>query len=59
MRKRNGFQNEKFEIRRGATPHRRFFGSAISRSRKAAFHMRSIFHSAEGRISLRGHKAAP
>ena len=42
-----------FEICRGATPPRRFPGSAISRGRKPAFHMRSIFHSAEGRISLR------
>ena len=33
-----------FEICRGATPPRRFPGSAISRGRKPAFHMRSIFH---------------
>ena len=40
-------------IRRGATPPRRFPGSAISRGRKSAFHMRSIFHLLEKQISLR------
>ena len=47
-------QNSKISIRPAGTPPRRFPGSAISRSRKAAFHMQSIFHSAKGRISLRG-----
>jgi hypothetical protein len=56
--KLNSFQNEKFVIRRGATPHRRFFGSVISRRRKPAFHMRSIFHLPNGQISLRGYAAA-
>ena len=32
-------QNTQILIRRGATPHRRFSGSAISRGRKSAFHM--------------------
>ena len=45
-----------FEICRGATPPRRFFGSAISRGRKPAFHMRSIFHTIEDRISLRSQR---
>jgi hypothetical protein len=56
----NGFQNEKFEIRRGATPQLFIFqssvfilpGSALSRGRKAVFSTRSILHSAKGRISL-------
>ena len=33
-------QNPRISNRRGATPHRRFSGSAISRGRKPAFHMR-------------------
>ena len=49
----HGFQNEKFEIRRRATPQRRFSESAISRGRKSAFHMRSILHLLEEQISLR------
>ena len=49
----HGFQNEKFEIRRRATPQRRFSESAISRGRKPAFHMRSILHLLEEQISLR------
>ena len=32
-------QNTQILIRRGATPHRCFSGSAISRGRKSAFHM--------------------
>ena len=32
-------QNPEFLIRRGATPHRCFSGSAISRGRQPAFHM--------------------
>ena len=63
-------QNPEFLIRPAGTPHRRFSGSAISRGRKPAFHMRqhishdqrSYFtaqpYSANGRISLRSLAAA-
>ena len=60
----HGFQNEKFEIRRRATPQRRFSESAISRGRKSAFHMRSIlhlleeqFHSEASPVLRRSHSA--
>ena len=60
----------KISIRPAGTPHRRFFGSAISRGRKPAFHMRQHIslarranftaqpYSANGRISLRSLAAA-
>ena len=63
-------QNPEFLIRPAGTPHRRSVGSAISRGRKPAFHMRqhishdqrSYFtaqpYSANGRISLRSLAAA-
>ena len=44
----------KFLIRPAGTPPRRFSGSTISRGRKSAFHMRSIFCLPIGQISLRG-----
>jgi hypothetical protein len=44
-------QNPEFLIRRGAIPARRFPGSAISRGRRLAFPVRSIFHSAKGRFT--------
>ncbi len=63
-------QNSQILIRPAGTPHRRSVGSAISRGRKPAFHMRqhishdqrSYFtaqpYSANGRISLRSLAAA-
>ena len=48
-------QNPQISDRRGATPHRRFSGSAISRGRKPAFPARSIFHTIIDRISLQSH----
>ena len=45
---------QNFLIRPAGTPPRRFSGSAISRGRKSAFHMCSIFHLPIGQISLRG-----
>ena len=53
--KRSNFQNEKFRIRPGGTPPRRFSGSAISRGHKPVFHMRSIFHLLKEQISPRSH----
>ena len=46
-------KNPEFLIRPAGTPHRHFLRSAISRGRKPAFHMRSIFHTIKDRISLR------
>ena len=46
-------QNPQISNRRGATPQRRFSGSVISRGRKPAFPMRSIFHTIKNRISPR------
>ena len=46
-RKRNNFRNETFESRCGAMPHRCFLGSAVSRGRRLAFPVRSIFHTIE------------
>ena len=48
-------QNLEILNRHGATPQRRFAGSAISRGRKPAFPVRSIFHTIKGRISPRSH----
>ena len=48
-------QNPQIPNRRGATPQRRFSGSAISRGRKPAFPVRSIFHTIKDRISRRSH----
>ena len=48
-------QNPQISDRHGATPQRRFAGSAISRGRKPAFPVRSIFHTIKGRISPRSH----
>ena len=48
-------QNPEILNRRGATPQRRFSGSAISRGRTPAFPVRSIFHTIKGRISPRSH----
>ena len=48
-------QNPQISDRRGATPQRRFSGSAISRGRKFAFLVRSIFHTIKDRISRRSH----
>ena len=46
-------QNPQISNRRGATPQRRFSGSAISRGRTPAFPVRSIFHTVKDRISRR------
>ena len=48
-------QNPRISNRHGATPPRRFSGSAISRRRKPAFPVRSIFHTIKNRISRRSH----
>ena len=48
-------QNPQISDRRGATPQRRFSGSAISRGRTPAFPVRSIFHTIKDRISPRSH----
>ena len=48
-------QNPDILNRRGVTPQRRFSGSAISRGRKPAFPVRSIFHTIKDRISRRSH----
>ena len=48
-------QNPQISDHHGATPQRRFSGSAISRGRKPAFPVRSIFHTIKGRISPRSH----
>ena len=48
-------QNPEIPNRRGATPPRCFSGSAISRGRKPAFPVRSIFHTVKDRISRRSH----
>ena len=48
-------QNPQISDRRGATPQRRFSGSAISRGRTPAFPVRSIFHTIKDRISRRSH----
>ena len=47
--------NPELLIRPAATPQRRFSGSAISRRRKHAFLVRSIFHTIKDRISPRSH----
>ena len=46
-------QNPEILNRRGATPPRRFSGSAISRGRKPAFPVCNIFHTIKDRISRR------
>ena len=46
-------QNPEILNRHGATPQRRFSGSAISRRRKPAFPVRNIFHTVKDRISRR------
>ena len=46
-------QNPQISDRHGATPQRRFSGSAISRGRKPAFPVRNIFHTIKDRISRR------
>ena len=48
-------QNPQISDRHGATPQRRFSESAISRGRRFAFPVRSIFHTVKGRISRRSH----
>ena len=48
-------QNPQISDHHGATPQRRFSGSAISRGRTPAFPVRSIFHTVKGRISRRSH----
>ena len=48
-------QNPQILNRPAETPHRRFSGSAISRGRKPAFPVRSIFHTIKDRISLQSH----
>ena len=50
--KRNNFRNETFESRCGATPRRRFLGSAMSRGRRLAFPVRSIFTQVRNHITL-------
>ena len=55
-RARRTITPKNFSIRPAGTPHRRFSQSAISRGRKPAFHMRSIFHTIEDRISLRSQR---
>ena len=46
-------QNPQISDRHGATSQLRFSGSAISRGRKPAFPVRSIFHTVKDRISRR------
>ena len=48
-------QNPQISDRHVTTPQRRFSGSAISRGRKPAFPVRSIFHTIKDRISRRSH----
>ena len=48
-------QNPQISDRHGATPPRRFLGSAISRGRKPAFPARNIFHTIKDRISPQSH----
>ena len=52
-------QNPQISERHGATPQRRFSGSAISCGRTPAFPVRSIFHTIKDRISRRSHIHLP